>query len=423
VADLAGLRARDDLSLLFVVIDTLRADRLSAWGYARQTSPNLDALAARGIRFERVLSQSSWTKGSMASLWTGAYPATTGILRIEDAVPDEVVLPAERFHEAGFRTAGIFRNDWLDENFGFGQGFTTYFQPTPGAEVGARRRVRGPAGSDRDLVDSALEFLRGHRSDRFFLYLHFMDVHNYVHSRDHALFGSTRSDVYDNAVHWVDEQIGRLLRELESLGLASRTFVVVASDHGEEFSEHGGTGHARTLYREVLEVPLILAPPFVLEPPLVVRSRAENVDLWPTLLDLLGLPPLPAAQGRSLLPAIDAAAAGRETADARPPAVAHMDWIWGNPDPGNGATLVKVVQEPFRLIRTLVPGEAGSAQLYADPEERSEVSARHPETTRELEEQVQRYLREASARTRPSEQVTLDRMKREQLEALGYVIE
>jgi arylsulfatase A-like enzyme len=421
--DLVGLGARDRLNLLFVVIDTLRADRLSAYGYARSTSPSLDALASGGIRFERVLSQSSWTKGSMASLWTGTYPARTRVLQIHDSLGKELALPAERFRDAGFRTAGIFRNPWLAQNFGFGRGFDRYFQPTPGPEIAGGRRVRGPAGSDLDLVGSALEFLRRNRSERFFLYLHFMDVHNYVHSPKDALFGSSRSDVYDNAIHWVDWNLGRLFAELEKLGLDGNTFVVVTSDHGEEFFEHGGEGHARTLYREVVEVPLLLAPPFDLADPLVVRGLARNLDVWPTLLEVFGLPPLPAAQGQSLLPAIEAAARGQEPADGSPAAFAHMDWIWGNPHPGNGATLVKVVREPFRLIQAVAPGNAGFSELYADPLETKEVSQQHPEVARELEGLVRQYLREAADGKGRPDQVVIDRMTLEQLRMLGYAVE
>ncbi|MBW2232886.1 MAG: sulfatase-like hydrolase/transferase, partial [Deltaproteobacteria bacterium] len=108
--DIAALRERDDLNVLFIVIDTLRAERLGAWGYERDTSPLLDRLASQGIRFDRHLSQSSWTKCSMASLWTGLYPARTGVTRFEQVLSPEAKLPAEILSEAGFRTAGLFRN-------------------------------------------------------------------------------------------------------------------------------------------------------------------------------------------------------------------------------------------------------------------------------------------------------------------------
>ena len=112
VEDLSTLGDRSDLNVLFILIDTLRADRLSAYGYPRETTPNIDALAARGIRFANVESQSSWTKASMASLWTGIAPEQTGVLRFFHALPEEATLPAEVFQRAGFRTAGVWRNGW-----------------------------------------------------------------------------------------------------------------------------------------------------------------------------------------------------------------------------------------------------------------------------------------------------------------------
>ena len=149
-AELAALRTRDDVNLIFILVDTLRADRLHAYGYARETSPWMDEMARTGVRFDRVLSQSSWTKTSMASLMTATYPVRNGILRLGHGMPEEAPLPAERLREAGFRTAGIFRNGWVAPNFGFGQGFQSYIRPlarrlTPGrqAEPAPPRAAQG----------------------------------------------------------------------------------------------------------------------------------------------------------------------------------------------------------------------------------------------------------------------------------------
>jgi glucan phosphoethanolaminetransferase (alkaline phosphatase superfamily) len=127
--EIATLAGRDDLNLLFVLIDTLRADRLSAYGYDRETSPNIDALAATGVRFAETLSQSSWTKCSMASLWTGTYPARTGVTRAPHAISDDARMPAEILKDAGFRTYAIWRNGWIRPAFGFSQGFEVYHSP------------------------------------------------------------------------------------------------------------------------------------------------------------------------------------------------------------------------------------------------------------------------------------------------------
>ncbi len=126
VEDILELRDRTDLNVLFVLIDTLRADRLGSYGYERDTSPQLDRLARSGVRFGRHLAQASWTKASMASLWTGLYPARTGITRYNHVLPDEAMMPAEILRSSGFRTAGIYRNGWVAPTFGFGQGFEVY---------------------------------------------------------------------------------------------------------------------------------------------------------------------------------------------------------------------------------------------------------------------------------------------------------
>jgi len=199
--DVQALHARDDLNLLFVLIDTLRADRLSAYGYERETSPHIDALAADGLRFARHTSQSSWTKCSMASLWTGLYPVSTGVTRSPQSVSPQARMPAEILKEAGFRTFAIWRNGWISPSFGFSQGFEVYHSPRAGRVPPAVQREKptgGVTGTDQDIVNSAIEFLRSHEDERWFLYLHLMDVHQYVYDEDTALFGTSYSDIYDN---------------------------------------------------------------------------------------------------------------------------------------------------------------------------------------------------------------------------------
>ena len=359
-AELAALRARDDLNLLFILVDTLRADRIHSYGYERETSPWMDELARTGVRFARVLSQSSWTKSSMASLWTATYPVRNGILRWGHGLPEEAPLPAEQLREAGFRTAGIFRNGWVSANFGFGQGFQGYIRPIPSVSPGKRspRSHERLKGTDEDATQAAFEFLRTYGDERFMLYLHYMDAHQYTYTETSALFGTSYSDAYDNAVHWTDQNIGALLRELDELGLRDRTVVVIASDHGEEFLEHGREGHAKSLYREVIEVPWIVSLPFRLEPGVVVETPVENVDIWPTLLDLLGVPALPKTDGRSRLPLIEAALRGAAEAAPAPDdsaiAISQLDRRWGFTE-GSSETLVAVTQGPYRLIVTRSP--------------------------------------------------------------------
>ncbi len=144
VEALRALAARDDVNLLFLLVDTLRADRLRLYGYPRPTSPAMDYLGLQGgITFQRHYAQSSWTKCSMASLWTGLNPPRTGVLRADDVLSPEAVMPAERLREAGFRTAGLWRNGWVGPQFGFEQGFETYLKPA-GSPIPAEVRRENP---------------------------------------------------------------------------------------------------------------------------------------------------------------------------------------------------------------------------------------------------------------------------------------
>lgn len=422
--EIRGLSERGDLNVIFVLIDTLRADRLSAYGYERSTSPVLDALADTGILFRDVLAQSTWTKCSMASLWTASYPATTGITRYPHGVPDEATLPAEIFRDAGYRTVGIWRNGWVAPNFGFGQGFDLYFRPP--LRSGKHARADNPSafsipGTDHDATASAVEFLRGVGDERFFLYLHYMDVHQYVYD-DSANFGTTYSDIYDNSISWVDKNVGHLVAVLQREELMRRTILVVASDHGEAFDEHGTEGHARNLYAETVRTPLLISLPVRLKQGIQVDTPVANVDIWPTVLDLAGLPPLPAGQGRSLVPVIEAAARGDEDGDRSRTRYAQLDTSWGKrgkkPQP-----LLSVDDGRHRLIQR--PAKPEGAELYQveqDPYEQKNIAADNPEVLEQLRANLAAHLDGPEAPWGGPKEVALDDFELSQLRALGYMV-
>jgi len=431
IDDVDSIAKRDDVNLVFLLIDTLRADRLHAYGYPRETSPMMDHLANTGIRFDRVISQSSWTKASMASIWTSTWPQRNGILRWSHSLPDGVTLPAELFQKAGFETAGIWRNGWVAPNFGFAQGFNTYVRPQP-SSAPDRFEKHTPSsgallGTDEDLTNAALEFLRAYGHKRFFLYLHYMDVHQYAYDEASAKFGTSYSDVYDNSIAWVDRNIGTLLQALQDRELQRKTVIVVAADHGESFREHGLEGHAKTLYREVAEVPLIISLPFGLTPGVVVPETVANVDIWPTLLDLFGLPPMQEADGRSLLPLVKAAAKG-EKADFDRPAFAEIDRSWGRPS-AEPDPLVAVTRGSIRAMQPTSPDKAGSAELYdhtSDPWEKKNLAVADEKGARQLPPDIAKLLQDYMAQPtvawgKPKE-VELNEMELNQLRALGYVV-
>jgi len=423
--EIASLASRDDLNLLFVLIDTLRADRLSAYGYDRETSPNIDALAATGVRFAENLSQSSWTKCSMASLWTGSYPARTGVTRAPQAVSDQARMPAEILRDAGFRTFAIWRNGWLRPAFGFSQGFEVYHSPRATPVPASVRRERPSAsiiGTDQDTAFSAMEFLRSHGDEHWFLYLHLMDVHQYVYDADSARFGDTYSDIYDNAIHWTDRVLGSVIEQLDARGLREKTLIVLAADHGEAFGEHGREGHARDVYGEVTTTPLILSFPFRLEPGAVVESQTANVDLWPTLLDLLGLPPFADADGRSRRPEILAAVRGAPAPAAEEPHYAHIDQTWGRSE-RKPSPMVAVTDGSYRLIRRAGDAPAELFDRSADRSEQVDLASERPEVLARMTALAEAYLAQEPAEWAGDSDVEIDPQELEQLRALGYQVE
>lgn len=431
--DILGLAQRDDLNVVFVLVDTLRADRLGVYGYERATSPTIDQLANTGIRFANHLTQSSWTKTSMASIWTAMYPNRTGILRFDHAIPQSALLPAEILKDAGYITAGIWRNGWVAPTFGFEQGFEIYHRPEIGAPIeSVRRESKNPyaklAGSDIDATDGAIEFLRTNKSDRFFLYIHYMDAHQYLSDETSAIFGTSYSDLYDNSIHWTDRQIRALTNALDELGLREKTILVIASDHGEAFQEHGNEGHAKDLYREVIYTPWIVSLPFSLERGIVIDAMSENVDVWPTILDLLGEAPPDGIDGRSRLPEILSLAGvegGAEPVGPPRPSYAQLDRTWGKAD-AEADPLIAVTVANRRFMRSF--GKRESVQLYdtrADPREQKNLLAEGPPVdVRDLDALLDAYqaLPEPAWRKEVG-RVELDDMQKGQLRAIGYSID
>ncbi len=425
--DIARLRDRDDLNVLFVLIDTLRAERMGSYGYPRATSPVLDRVANSGVRFARHLAQSTWTKASMASLWTGIYPAGTRITRYDRVIPETARMAAEILRDAGFQTIGLWRNGWVSPTFGFDQGFDVYQRP-PATPLPDHLRRENPTltdrGTDENLIEVTEEFLRVSGHQRWFLYLHLMDLHEYIYDAESALFGSSHSDLYDNSLLWTDGSIAHLLEILSELGHLDDTLIAIASDHGEAFLERGVEGHARDVYRETTEVPFLLSFPFRLEPGIVVEARTQNVDVWPTILDLLGLE-LPAGiDGRSRVPDILASAAGRPPDGAERIAVADLDRNWSRRD-SEPMPMVAVVEGALRYVRVPEGGDRRTEQLFdasADPRELRNLAAERPEALERLRATADAYLETApawdEAPTREIGELELNLLR-----ALGYKIE
>jgi arylsulfatase A-like enzyme len=423
---LVGLRDRDDVNVVFVLVDTLRADHLSAYGYERDTSPFLKQVAENGIVFENVRAQSSWTKTSMASIWTATFPLRNGVVAYDDGLPESLPVAAEVFQKAGFRTGGVYRNGWVGQNFGFGRGFDVYLRPGPAQRQDVTRKSRAGhalSGTDYDAITAALEYIRTNKNERFFVYVHLMDLHQYLYEEQSALFGSKYADAYDNAIHWTDRNIGMMFKGMQDIGVLEKTLVVIASDHGEAFYEHGGEGHARNLYTEVTRVPVIISPPFNLPGGVRVKPWVRNLDIWPTVLDLLGLPALPTAQGQSLVPAIEKSARGEAIDGAAPaPDYAFLNRVWGRVNVSSRPT-VSYTADGMRLITDLC-GVLDS-ELYdlgADPGEQTNLAAKQPERVAAIRALLDAQVADDESNQAQATEVELDSLRLEQLRALGYVV-
>lgn len=427
VEDITRLKERGDLNVLFIVVDTLRAGHLGSYGYERDTSPVLDQLAESGVRFNRHLAQSSWTKSSMASLWTGLYPAHTGITRYDGVIPEDAQMAAEILRDAGFQTIGLWRNGWVSQSFGFAQGFDVYQRPVPSAmPMNVRREnpTLSERGTDEGVMEAAREFLRISGDEPWFLYLHMMDLHEYIYDADSALFGTGHSDLYDNSIRWTDGSILFLLEVLSELGMLDNTLIALVSDHGEAFLERGFEGHARRVYRESTEVPFLLSFPFRLETGVVVETRTQNVDVWPTILDLLGLEAPAGIDGRSRLPEILASAEGRPADDTPRIAISDLDQNWAQRN-AEASPTIAVVEGPLRYVR--VPDDAGNVreQLFdatGDPRELRDHAAQQPETVERLRAVADDYY-ESKPSWGETQTRELSELELNLLRALGYKIE
>ena len=285
-------------NLLLVTIDTLRADHLGSYGAASGRTPALDALAARGVRFERAQSPVPLTGPSHATMLTGLYPPGHG-------VRDNIVFPLDPRHQTlatrlkaqGYRTAAFVGAYPVAAAFGFRHGFDTFSEnfkesPIPGA--GAQR-------PSNEVVDDALGWLSRSGSGPFFVWVHVYDPHApYDPPEPYRTEFDGRP--YDGEIAFTDAQLARVFEWLRSSGHDQDTIVAVLSDHGESLGEHGEVTHAVLVYEATLHVPFLIAGPGV-PPGVTVPARVTTVDLAPTLFRLLGLEPPPEMTGRDLRPA------------------------------------------------------------------------------------------------------------------------
>lgn len=430
-------------TIVLVTVDTLRADTLSSAGYPLPTTPFLDRVARQGVVFDRSYATSSWTPPTMASLFTGTFPTTHGVVSGEIAerrVLRQPVLPAslttlaEAAKRAGYATLGVASNRHLVRDLGFAQGFDHFFDP-PDFRNGDAINLE----ARRLLVEAFGPGWRSlWRNRPLLLWVHYFDPHDpYVpfppwlarHPAPAAPGGETfparltmremksrfpRPDAelarairpfYDGEVNRVDRLVEALWRDL---GLSDDTLFVFTADHGEEIADHGALGHSHSLYEELVRVPLLFHWPRGLPAGVRIETPVSSVDLLPTLLDLIGAESLPALPGRSLAPL------WRRTDVAPRPVFLELS----PPKPYRLA----VVDGSWKLI--VDPGDRNAAELYeltSDPGETRNLAAAETERLRAMKDKLRAWRRALPLAPDREIRENRDQELIEQLRSLGYL--
>jgi arylsulfatase A-like enzyme len=425
-------------NFLFIVVDTLRSDHLSAYGYERETSPALSRLAEAGVRFDRAYAPAPWTKPSVASMFTGQYPHRHGLNLVLETLPPEAVTLAERLSGAGYATAGAVSHVFVAGKNGLDQGFDRY----DSAEAGGHSHV-----STTGVTRRAKKLLASFDDAPFFLFVHYFDPH-YEYRRhpefafapeavgrlrggedihDLRALGADLSpeevrflrDVYDEEIRFTDAGIGALLAALDDLELADDTIVIVAADHGEEFFERGWLGHTRTLHEEVIRVPLVLRVPGGDARGRIVDTPVSLVSLAPTILDFAGVAaPDGEFQGPSLRPLIEAGDAGEP-----PPVRSEVRYVVMNRDPRQAEKAAfkhALIRGQYKLIKDFQAKRYELYDLDDDPGERRNLAAERPELLRELLVELRR-TQSRSPEPNDAAPAELDPRDAELLRKLGYI--
>lgn len=418
-------------NVILVSIDTLRRDHLGLFGYARNTSPFIDRIGRAGVAFDQCISQAPWTAPSHASMLSSLYPSVLGMGRFEDPghIGDSVDMLAEVLADAGFRTHAVTSGGFMAAKIGFTQGFEIY----------------DDAGLNMETtVERATQWLQGIRSDeRFFLFLHTYDVHKYkppasyhatwvepysgalaFHDRvadlvqNHeeqakagALDAADRRyirDLYDASIAATDDWLRRFWESLEERGLADDTLLVVTADHGEEFWEHGGSGHGYTLFDENLRVPLILHHRSLA--PRMVPEQVRLLDVAPTIASLVGVAAPDSWQGQTL----DGFMSGHAQTLV---AFSEHSHFPAKSARTPHAKLILAAAEPTRSYFDLRADALETQNLV----ERADGLDRA--TWRPMADGIERWLRAnaADSRFRSGKRVTFNTAELEQLAALGYL--
>jgi len=445
-----GERHGKPLNVFVLLIDTLRPDHLTCYGYERPTSPNICALASDGTLFRNAYAHANWTVTSVATLLTGVHPAVHQVFGTENRLPQQAETVAEILKENGWKTGFFTGLQVIGSEIGFCQGADKVYPPPltePGWFIGGntafeqawRRLLPLTKGVTRssytagELVGSALGWFEQIDSEPIFAYLHFNEPHwpytppapyNSLFS-EKPLEGRTdikeaqqtvemlrdSIDLYDGEIVHVDAEIGKFFDSLKKGDLYDDSLIILLADHGEEFHEHGGWGHGRTMYEETIHVPLIIKPPAGAARVKETEHLCGLIDVLPTILDYAGIQTTGTA-GRSLRPAIE----------GRP--IEPVGIISSASDSSTTYPYLNALRTPEYTLIGDMRDSAPAVELYlreADRNETENVAVEKPDEAKRLQEELNVNLSDAISNSFEKDIYDVSEERMRVLKDLGYL--
>lgn len=411
-----------DCNVILILIDTLRADHLGCYGYERETSPNIDNLALESIVFANAISQSAWTAPAVASMWTGLLPSKHRMLYFKNHGKLRAKLPtlAGIMKSNGYETISYNGAGFVSAKLGFGSGFDIY---------------ESRSDRFRKNIDASVEWIRTNPGKRFFLFLHGYDVHRPYDMKDYNIFYDykgkynlrhfcvkyapkikTDDDLkyivsqYDAGIRYVDHILGEFFETLRSEGLLEETILIVTSDHGDEFYEHGNCDHVKSVYEELIQVPLIIRVPGF-DSARIEHQVPASTSMLPTILDMVGIKDEAAVEQNSLVQFFT------KMSFSFPFVVSETGWSIK----GRGRKYWRCVRTDkwkqiyFKNVRARETYEL--YDLAHDPGEKKNVADAYPDVFSRLKER----MFDVEIGEEPAEREALDEETLEQLKALGYM--
>jgi len=388
----------DSPNILIITLDTTRADRIGCYGHKQALTPNLDSLAQQGVLYEQAFSQVPLTLPSHVSIFTGTFPPTNNIrVNAEGILSPEIPTLAELLQSEGYKT-GAFISAWvLDSQFGLGRGFDHYDQSFNNFADTSRGDTER-AGNK--VCDSALSWMNKTDNEPFFAWVHFFDPHHpYSPPKKYR---DLLDDPYDGEIAFMDEQIGRLLTLLDEKGIRENTLIVVIGDHGESFEEHNETQHGLFIYNPTMQVPFIMSLPGQLPVNKRASQLVQQVDIMPTVLELVNCDIPETVNGKSLInSSLDSRIYGEST-------YANQSFGW--------APLSYLITSDWKYIHAPQP------ELYnrqTDPGELNNVIDSNSETASKMRDDLEQMVGNMISISAGNAELDAEAIRR--LESLGYV--